>query len=156
MLVSLVLALGNRACGHVRGSHCGICLVNVLASSATGSVGIDPDILFINLESVRDFWHHDDRCCRGMHPARLLSLRDSLHLVDSYLVLQVPIDFIPCYFEDTQLASLVDSKVSLIVLLNASPTLPLRVCLVHYHQISGEQRRLRPPGGLFDFQGHVP
>jgi hypothetical protein len=50
----------------------------------------------------------------------------------------------------------VDGKVSLIVLLNASPALPLSVCLVHYHQISGEQRRLRPPGGLFDFQGHVP
>ena len=91
-----------------------------------------------------------------MHPARLLSLRDSLHLVDSNLVFQVPVDLLPRYFEYAQFASLVDGKVSLIVLLNASPALPLSVCLVHYHQISGEQRRLRPPGGLFDFQGHVP
>jgi hypothetical protein len=59
----------------------------VLASSATGSVGIDPDILFIDLESVRDFWHHNDRGCRRMHPARLLGLRNSLDLVDSNFML---------------------------------------------------------------------
>jgi hypothetical protein len=64
MLVSLVLALRNRTSRYVGGSNSGICFVNVLASSATGSVGIDSDILFIDLESVRDFWHHDYRGCR--------------------------------------------------------------------------------------------
>jgi hypothetical protein len=156
MLVSLILALGDGACGDVRGSNCRICLVNVLASRATRSVGIDPDILFIYLECVWDFWHHYDRCSRGMHPAGLLSFRNTLHLVDSNLVFQVSVDLVSSDFEYAQFASLVNGKVSLIVLLDASPALPLRVCLVHHHQISGEQRRLRAPGRLFDFEGHVP
>jgi hypothetical protein len=74
-----------------------------------------------------------------MHPTRLLGLRYSLHLVDSNLVLEVPIDFLSCNFEYTQFAPFVDSKVSLVVLLNAAPTLPLSVCLVHYYQVSSEK-----------------
>lgn len=140
MLVPLVLALRYRASWHVGGSYCGICLVNVLASCATGSVGIDPDIFFIDLESVRNFWHHDDRGCRRMHPTSLLGLRYSLNLVDSNFVFKVPINLISCNFEYTQLASLVDSKVNLIVLLNAAPTFPLSIRFVHDNQISCEQR----------------
>lgn len=139
MLVSLVLALRYRTSRYMGSSYSGICLVNVLASSATGSVGINPDIFFIDLESVRDFWHHNDRGCRRMHPTRLLGLRNSLNLVDSNFVLEVPINFLSCNFEYTQFASFVDSKVSLIVLLNAAPTFQLSVCFVHDNQISCEQ-----------------
>ena len=118
------------------GSYSGVCFVNMLASGATGSVGIDPDILFINLESVWDFWHHDDRGCRRMHPTRLLGLRNSLNFVDSNFMLEVSINFLSCNFEDTQFASFVYSEVSLIVLLDAAPTFALSVCFVHDNQIS--------------------
>ena len=75
-----------------------------------------------------------------MHPTSLLGLRYSLNLVDSNFVFEVPINLISCNFEYTQLASLVDSKVNLIVLLNASPTFPLSIRFVHDNQISCEQR----------------
>jgi hypothetical protein len=49
-----------------------------------------------------------------------------------------------------------NGEIGLVILLDASPALPLCVSLVHCYEISGKQRRLRAASGLPDLQSDVP
>ena len=58
MLVSLVLTLRDDSRGNMCGADGRICLIDVLPTGATRTIGVNTDILLINVEGVRDLWHY--------------------------------------------------------------------------------------------------
>lgn len=81
VLVSLVLGLSCHTCGDVSRTHSGVRLVHVLASRPTCAVGIDSDVLLVDVELLRDLWHDDDSSRARVHSSHLLCLRHPLHSI---------------------------------------------------------------------------
>lgn len=105
----------------------------MLATGATGTVGIDSDVLLVNEKLLGDLGHHSDSGGARVHAALLLSLGDPLYFVDTRLVLQVLVDLLPGDLVDTQLATLVDGHVRLEILLHTTPAHSLTIRFVHCH-----------------------
>ena len=79
MLRALVLTLNDNPAGNMGNAHGGIGRVDVLAAGASRSIGVNAQILFVdvNFDVFVDFGIDKKRCKRSMSPSILIERRDT-------------------------------------------------------------------------------
>src|SRR5690606_8016238 len=139
VLAAVVLALGDDAGGDVRDAHGRIGLVDVLAASAAGAVGVDAQVgrVDLHLFGLVGLGEHGHRAGAGVDAALGFRHGHALHAVAAGFELQLAIDV--AAFE-AQHHFLVAAQVGFAGGHDfAGPALALREAGVHAGQVGGEQ-----------------
>lgn len=153
-LIPLVLILRHNPSRNVNRSAGRVSPIHMLSSRSLRSVILQLDILQVQVKVHRHFRHHHHNHRTRMHAPCFLSLRDSLHFVDSSLMLQHIVRLLSLHPELSTLQPSTDRHVFLVLELSPSPPLPSCQVQVHPVEVFRKERGLAPSHGLLYFQVH--
>ena len=130
-LVSGILALSHYASRNMYSSASWVSLINVLAPSSLGPIGVNSNFLHVQGECGWHFRHDDHDGSTTVDATCLLCFRDPLNFMTAGFMFQMFIDVSTCYLELSWLAPSANTNVWLEVNLLQSPPHHSAVVFVH-------------------------
>ena len=153
-LAALILALYDKPGWNMRNANCALGLVDVLTARTAGTIGVDPEVVHIDLNiHILGFRKHRNGSRTGLDPALCFRLRHTLHAVYAAFELHAGIDSLSCKAENCFLHSAALGLVYVNKLIFEAMT--LRIPLVHSEQHSSEKRSLISAGPCPDLHDNI-